>query len=136
MPLSRCVTKEMDVNISEQVGYRLRFEDCTSNKTVMNYFTYGKLLREAMTDPLLMSYKMVVFDEAHEKTLLTDLLCALLKKLMIRSLELKLVIMYATLEAEKFHAYFGGSQILQISGKLYEVKIIYQKNPVQNSLRF
>ena len=62
-----------------QVGYSIRFEDCTSDKTVMKYMTDGMLLREAMSDPMLEKYQIILLDEAHERTLATDILMGVLK---------------------------------------------------------
>ena len=79
MSVAKRVAEEMDVKIREEVGYSIRFEECTSEKTIMKYATDGMLLREAMTDPLLSRYSGIVIDEAHERTLATDVLFGLLK---------------------------------------------------------
>ncbi|PNX63053.1 putative pre-mRNA-splicing factor ATP-dependent RNA helicase-like protein, partial [Trifolium pratense] len=77
--VSRRVAEEMDVTIGEEVGYSTRFEDCCSAKTVLKYLTADMLLREAMTDPRLERYNVIILDDAHERTLATDVLFGFLK---------------------------------------------------------
>lgn len=80
MSVAQRVADEMDVKLGEQVGYSIRFEDNTSPSTFLKYMTDGMLLREAMSDPLLSRYSAVILDEAHERTLNTDILMGLLKE--------------------------------------------------------
>lgn len=106
-----------------KVGYSVRFDDMTSDETKIKYVTDGMLVREMMGDPLLASYSVIVVDEAHERTLRTDILIAGLKEIQERrnggqssngkgkSREgpnpLKIVIMSATLDAEKFSKFYN-----------------------------
>merc|ERR1719353_2607704 len=83
MSVSKRVSEELDVELGEEVGYTIRFEDMTGTKTILKYMTDGMLLREAMADPLLERYAGVVLDEAHERTLPTDILFGLIKEVMV-----------------------------------------------------
>ena len=102
MSVAQRVAQEMDVVLGQEVGYTIRFENLTSDKTVLKYMTDGMLLREAMTDTLLSNYGLIVLDEAHERTLDTDILFGLIKGILESRKELKLIVMSATLEAQKF----------------------------------
>lgn len=82
MSVSKRVSEEMDVPLGQEVGYTIRFEDKTSPRTLLKYMTDGMLLREAMTDPFLTKYGIVILDEAHERTLSTDILFGLIKEVM------------------------------------------------------
>ena len=95
------------------MGYTIRFEDMTSPKTKLKFMTDGMLLREAMSDPKLGRYSCIMIDEAHERTLSTDVLMGLLKEILVSRPDLKAVIMSATLDAAKFQKYFDGAPLLK-----------------------
>ncbi|CAD8176175.1 unnamed protein product [Paramecium pentaurelia] len=135
MSVAKRVAEEMDVALGEEVGYSIRFEEKTSNKTILKYMTDGMLLREAMHDPKLERYSVVILDEAHERTLNTDILFGLLKEIMLkRPDDLKVVIMSATMDAEKFQKYFHNAPLLDIPGRVYPVEIFYTQKPEKSYL--
>ena len=125
MSVAQRVADEMDVKLGEQVGYTIRFEDCSSDKTFLKYLTDGMLLREAMTDHLLSRYSCIILDEAHERTLATDILMGLLKEILPKRPDLKIVVMSATLDSEKFQRYFEEAPLITVPGRTFPVEIFY-----------
>ncbi|KAF2120671.1 P-loop containing nucleoside triphosphate hydrolase protein [Lophiotrema nucula] len=129
MSVAQRVAEEMDVSLGEEVGYSIRFEDRTSPSTMLKYMTDGMLLREAMHDNNLTRYSTIILDEAHERTLATDILMALLKEVVQRRKDLKLIIMSATLDATKFQKYFHDAPLLAVPGRTHPVEIFYTPAP-------
>lgn len=134
MSVAQRVAQEMDVNLGEEVGYSIRFEDRTSPKTILKYMTDGMLLREAMHDHDLKRYSTIILDEAHERTLATDILMGLLKEVVKRRPDLKLVVMSATLDAAKFQKYFYDAPLLAVPGRTHPVEIFYTPEPENDYL--
>ncbi|CAK7203719.1 DEAH-box ATP-dependent RNA helicase prp43 [Sporothrix eucalyptigena] len=129
MSVAQRVADELDVKLGEEVGYSIRFENCTGPKTLLKYMTDGQLLRESMNDPDLKRYSCIMIDEAHERTLATDILMALLKGLALRRADLKIIIMSATLDAQKFQRYFHNAPLLAVPGRTHPVEIFYTPEP-------
>ncbi|KAF8885213.1 P-loop containing nucleoside triphosphate hydrolase protein [Infundibulicybe gibba] len=135
MSVAKRVADEMDVQLGRQVGYSIRFEDMTEpGTTFLKYMTDGMLLREAMNDPKLERYSTIILDEAHERTLATDILMGLLKDLARRRTDLKIIVMSATLDAHKFQKYFGltaGSPapLFKVPGRTHPVEVFYTQEP-------
>jgi ATP-dependent RNA helicase DDX35 len=104
----------MGCKIGAEVGYSIRFEDVTSASTRIKFLTDGLLLREALVDPLLSRYSVIMVDEAHERSLSTDVLLGVLKKILKkRPNDLRIVISSATLQAEDFLKFFTGDEDIQ-----------------------
>ncbi|KAI1875194.1 hypothetical protein JX265_004252 [Neoarthrinium moseri] len=134
MSVAARVADEMGVKVGNEVGYSIRFEDNTSDKTILKYMTDGMLLREFMTEPDLQGYSALMIDEAHERTVHTDILLALIKDLSRERPDLKLLISSATMNAEKFAKYFDDAPIFNIPGRRYPVDIYYTPAPEANYL--
>ena len=129
MSVAQRVADEMDVKLGEEVGYSIRFEDVTGPKTMLKYMTDGMLLRESMHDHDMSRYSCIILDEAHERTLATDILMALLKQIASRRPDLKIIIMSATLDAQKFQRYFNDAPLLPVPGRTHSVEIFYTPEP-------
>nr|6FA9_A Chain A, Putative mRNA splicing factor [Thermochaetoides thermophila DSM 1495]6FAA_A Chain A, Putative mRNA splicing factor [Thermochaetoides thermophila DSM 1495]6FAC_A Chain A, Putative mRNA splicing factor [Thermochaetoides thermophila DSM 1495]6RMC_A Chain A, Putative mRNA splicing factor [Thermochaetoides thermophila DSM 1495]6RMC_B Chain B, Putative mRNA splicing factor [Thermochaetoides thermophila DSM 1495] len=134
MSVAARVADEMGVRLGHEVGYSIRFEDCTSEKTILKYMTDGMLLREMVTSPDLADYSCIMIDEAHERTVHTDILLALIKDLTRARPELRLIISSATLNAEKFSAYFDDAPIFNVPGRVHPVEVYYTSAPESNYL--
>lgn len=134
MSVAARVAEEMGVKVGNEVGYAIRFEDATSDKTVLKYMTDGMLLREFLTEPDLGAYSALMIDEAHERTLHTDILFGLVKDIARFRPELKLLISSATMDAQKFAKYFDDAPIFNIPGRRYPVDIHYTPQPEANYL--
>ncbi|KAF9984591.1 hypothetical protein BGZ75_003855 [Mortierella antarctica] len=143
--VARRVAEEMHVKLGMEVGYTIRFEDCTdpAGKTRIKYMTDGMLFRETLMDPLLSKYSVIMLDEAHERSLYTDILMGVLKKILKKRPELRIVISSATLDAEAFAAFFSTNRsrgdklqdnvsILSVQGRMYPVDLHYLPEPCDN----
>ncbi|KAK3088261.1 hypothetical protein FSP39_016720 [Pinctada imbricata] len=129
MSVAARVAEEMGFKLGNEVGYSIRFEDCCSERTIVKYMTDGMLLREFLGEPDLASYSVMIVDEAHERTLHTDVLFGLVKDIARFRPDLKLLISSATLDAEKFSEFFDDAPIFRIPGRRFPVDIYYTKAP-------
>ncbi|XP_078404337.1 putative ATP-dependent RNA helicase DHX40 isoform X2 [Cetorhinus maximus] len=126
------VAEEMNCTLGKRVGYQVRFDDCTSEETVIKYMTDGCLLREILQDPHLSRYSIIILDEAHERSLSTDILFGLLRSLSTwvpssqeHKVPLKVIVMSATLDTEKLSEFLGGCPVCHLSGRTYPVKELF-----------
>ena len=134
MSVAKRVAEEVGCKLGQEVGYTIRFEDCTSPETKIKYMTDGMLEREVLLDPNLKKYSVIMLDEAHERTIATDVLFGLLKKTLKRRPDLKVIVTSATLDADKFSEYFNKCPIFTIPGRTYPVEIMYSREPESDYL--
>uniref|UniRef100_A0A1J3JE29 RNA helicase n=1 Tax=Noccaea caerulescens TaxID=107243 RepID=A0A1J3JE29_NOCCA len=132
MSVAKRVSEEMETELGDKVGYAIRFEDVTGPNTVIKYMTDGVLLRETLKDSDLDKYRVVVMDEAHERSLNTDVLFGILKKVVARRRDFKLIVTSATLNAQKFSNFFGSVPIFNIPGRTFPVNKLYSKSPCED----
>lgn len=128
MSVAKRVAEEFGCKLGTTVGYAIRFEDCTSEETKIKYMTDGVLLRETLSSKLLDDYACVVMDEAHERSLNTDVLFGILKAVVRSRLDFKLIVTSATLNSDKFAAYFGGAAQFHIPGRTFKVETYFSKS--------
>eukprot|EP01022_Parablepharisma_sp_SALTPOND_P023730 TRINITY_DN510_c0_g1_i1.p2 TRINITY_DN510_c0_g1~~TRINITY_DN510_c0_g1_i1.p2 ORF type:complete len:1087 (-),score=108.26 TRINITY_DN510_c0_g1_i1:5556-8816(-) len=130
--VAKRVAEETGTDLGNKVGYAIRFEDCTSNETIIKYMTDGVLLRESLNDPELEKYSVVIMDEAHERSLNTDVLFGILRKVATKRRDIKIIITSATMNSEKFAAFFGEVPIFNIPGRTFPVETYFTKTPVED----
>ncbi|XP_068707056.1 probable ATP-dependent RNA helicase DHX35 [Montipora foliosa] len=140
------VAEERGAFVGDEVGYCIRFDDCYNPETTrVKFVTDGVLLRETMNDPLLSQYSVIMLDEAHERTLHTDIMIGLLKKIKKKRKDLRIIVSSATLDAEMFRDFFNTNitsdrnkdtaAILSVKGRSYPVDIHYTLSPVPDYLK-
>ncbi|CAD6584234.1 MAG: hypothetical protein TREMPRED_003776 [Tremellales sp. Tagirdzhanova-0007] len=135
------VAEEVGSVLGDEVGYTIRFEDLSSpSRTRIKYMTDGMLFRETMQDPLLSRYSVIMIDEAHERGAYTDLLLGLLKKIMKKRPELRVIISSATIDAQDFLEYFNSNAdgadrsaddaiVVSLEGRMFPVEVCYLRAP-------
>ncbi|KAJ1813398.1 hypothetical protein LPJ60_006342, partial [Coemansia sp. RSA 2675] len=132
MSVAKRVSEEMGVELGKEVGYAIRFEDCTSKLTRLKYMTDGVLLRETLTRRDLAQYTAIIMDEAHERTLNTDVLLGLLKQIVTIRRDLKIIVTSATMNAQRFADFFGNAPVFTIPGRTFPVDIMFSKSPCED----
>lgn len=124
--MAKRICYERQCKLREEIGYTIRFDDQTSSKTYLRYVTDGILVRECLQDPLLSKYNVIILDEAHERSLYTDILFSLVKKAVLeRNDGLKLIITSATLNTDLFSKYFNNCPLIKMKGHSFPVDIKY-----------
>jgi HrpA-like RNA helicase len=128
------VADEVGTKLGNKVGYSIRFDEKSSKNTVIKYMTDGMLVREFLIDSEINNYSAMIIDEAHERTLHTDILLGLLKDLIKKRPNFKIIISSATINAKKFSDYFNKAPIFNVPGRRYPVEIFYTEQPEGNYL--
>ncbi|MDI1249220.1 MAG: ATP-dependent RNA helicase HrpA [Lacunisphaera sp.] len=123
--VARRVAEELNVDFGREVGCKIRFADQTTSDTVIKFMTDGMLLAELQADPELRDYDTIIVDEAHERSLNIDFILGHLRRLRLRRPDLKIVITSATIDTEAFSKAFDGAPIIEVSGRVFPVEVIY-----------
>jgi len=120
------VAEELGADGRRLVGYKIRFKDATSRATRIKFMTDGMLLAETQQDRKLLAYDTIIIDEAHERSLNIDFLLGMVKRLLAKRNDLKVIITSATIDTEKFAAKFDGAPVVEVSGRTYPVEVRYR----------
>ncbi|MGE0403731.1 MAG: ATP-dependent RNA helicase HrpA, partial [Kofleriaceae bacterium] len=120
------VAEELDTPLGEVVGYKVRFNDRVKRTSYIKFMTDGILLAEIQSDPLLRGYDTIIIDEAHERSLNIDFLLGFIKRLLPRRPDLRVIVSSATLETERFSAFYGKAPVISVSGRTYPVDVLYR----------
>ncbi|UOF01116.1 ATP-dependent helicase HrpB [Bdellovibrio reynosensis] len=122
------IAEEQGWEVGKEIGYQVRFANKTSKETRLVFMTEALLARQMIDDPELKDVDLIVLDEFHERSMHVDVALGLLKELQELGREIKIVIMSATLEAEKISSYLSDCPIVSVPGKLFELEVKYQKS--------
>ncbi len=123
--VSRRIAEELGEPIGQTVGFKIRFQDVSGDRSRIKIMTDGILLAEAHHDPFLNQYDTIIVDEAHERSLNIDFILGILKKLVKKRRDLKVIITSATIDTEKFANAFDGAPVIQVSGRMFPVQTRY-----------
>ena len=124
------IAEELNTELGESVGYKVRFADKLSKNTHIKVMTDGILLAEIQNDPFLQNYDTLIIDEAHERSLNIDFILGYLKQLLPKRPDLKIIITSATIDPERFAKHFENAPIIEVSGRTYPVEVRYR--PLNN----
>ena len=136
------VAQELNVNIGEEVGYSVKMNSQFNQGTLVKYMTDGSLIKEMLQDPLLSKYSVLMIDDVHERSINTDIIMGLLKKIKRKRPDLKLVVSSATLDARPLALFFEDkkygltSEVYTIKGRSFKVNINYLSHPVKNYVTY
>ncbi|NQZ51434.1 MAG: ATP-dependent RNA helicase HrpA, partial [Moritella sp.] len=119
------IAEELDSELGEHVGYKIRFNDNVSKKSYIKLMTDGILLAEIQQDRFLSKYDVIIIDEAHERSLNIDFILGYLKQLLNRRPDLKVIITSATIDPERFSKHFNNAPMIEVSGRTYPVEVRY-----------
>ncbi|WNY60558.1 ATP-dependent RNA helicase [Borreliella bissettiae] len=123
--IAEYIAKHIGVNVGEEVGYKIRFEEITSPKTKIKLMTDGVLLQELKKDTLLYEYDVIIIDEAHERSLNIDFILGLIKDISRKRDDFKIIVSSATINTKIFSKYFNNAPVVSIETITYPVQIIY-----------
>ncbi len=124
--LARRVAEELEVPFGREVGCKIRFQDESSPQSYIKFMTDGILLSELQNDPMLSEYDTLIIDEAHERSLNIDFILGHLRQMLKHRPDLKLIITSATIDTSSFARAFGDAPVIEVSGKLYPVEVVYK----------
>ncbi len=125
---------ETNAGQSGTVGYKVRFDDRTSDNTVVKFMTDGILLAETRSDPLLLQYDCIMLDEVHERSLNIDFLLGYLKLLLKKRRDLRIIISSATLESDRLAEFFDHAPVIEVEGRLFPIEDIYMETEEEEDL--
>lgn len=130
------VAQEMGVQVGNEVGYSVRFDQKCCDFTAIKYLTDGMLINEILSDPLLSNYSVLMVDDIHERTVNIDLILGMIKKIRKKRKDIKIIVSSATLDAFKIQKFFKSEEfsckVLFIEGRKYEVDLFYLRYPCKN----
>lgn len=128
------IASETNTQLGQTVGYKIRFGDVTSDNTLVKVMTDGILLAETQQNPMLEQYDTIIIDEAHERSLNVDFLLGYIKQLLPRRPDLKFIITSATIDPRRFSEHFDDAPVIEVSGRMYPVEVLYRPADEETSL--